>query len=158
MDGINGETGNISRRGFLSNALMMAALAVSYCLAAFFAVRFLHPGKRKKRYSRMFVTFTSSLKAGESMGFSTPKGEKYLLTNTGKGTNPFQAYSVLCPHLGCKVLWENKKNHYICPCHQGIFNEKGEAVSGPPAKEGQKLKACRILVEGASIYALVEMT
>ena len=91
--------GGASRRSFLSTLLLGTSLAASYGLAAVYAVRFLHPGRRKKRLARMFVTFTSRLPAGGSMTFETPAGERFLLTHTGKGENPYRAFSSLCPHL-----------------------------------------------------------
>jgi Rieske Fe-S protein len=38
-----------------------------------------------------------------------------------------------CLHsLGCKVHWEEERNAFICPCHDGVFDKAGNLVSGPP--------------------------
>lgn len=43
-------------------------------------------------------------------------------------------YSNLCTHLSCRVNWRGEEQEYVCPCHDGRFNEQGEVVSGPPPK------------------------
>ena len=45
----------------------------------------------------------------------------------------FEAYSSTCPHLGCRVHWESEEGNFFCPCHRGVFDERGVGVSGPPA-------------------------
>ena len=36
-----------------------------------------------------------------------------------------------CPHLGCKVPWEQASNEFRCPCHGSVYNLIGEYQSGP---------------------------
>src|SRR5262249_20763434 len=42
------------------------------------------------------------------------------------------AFSLSCTHLGCRVHWQPKPRTFLCPCHMGIFDERGQVVSGPP--------------------------
>ena len=44
------------------------------------------------------------------------------------------ARSLVCTHIGCIVRWDPAANQYICPCHQGRFDETGQVVDGPPTK------------------------
>lgn len=104
----------------------------------------------------MFVAFASDIPKGGSLIFSTPKGERYLLTRSKEEESTYRAFSSRCPHLGCKVLWREQENRFFCPCHAGAFDETGKATEGPPAKAGQSLKSCEIKVVGRTIYALVE--
>ena len=89
-----------------------------------------------------------------------PSGDQLLLSNTRiinpETGNTFNAFSNSCPHLGCKVHWEPREEHFLCPCHQGIFNAEGIAVSGPPAQSGSNLKHYLIEVSDNSIYAVLE--
>jgi len=42
-----------------------------------------------------------------------------------------------CTHLGCAYNWENsgdEANHFVCPCHDGIFTEDGAVTAGPPPR------------------------
>ncbi|HEV3116130.1 MAG TPA: ubiquinol-cytochrome c reductase iron-sulfur subunit [Gemmataceae bacterium] len=58
--------------------------------------------------------------------------------------------SPICPHLGCPVHWHAEQKHFLCPCHGGIFDDKGQTVSGPPPRGMDPLqyevRAGRLLV------------
>lgn len=146
------------RRGFLMTLISLAALIPSYGLFSLFAARFLYPERPRSGKAKMFVGFTHQLPPGESLEFTSPGGERFLLTNTGAGTNPYLGFSSRCPHLGCRVHWDGGERAFVCPCHGGVFGGDGHATAGPPAKARQSLKACEIVVEGTSLYALVDAT
>ena len=40
-----------------------------------------------------------------------------------------EAFSAVCPHLGCAIGWEG--NGYLCPCHDSRFSATGEKQTGP---------------------------
>ncbi len=146
------------RRGFLTTLLTLGTLGASYGLFGLISTRFLHPSRAQGQKTKMFVGFTSDVPPLASIQFTTPRGERFLLTNTGADGDPYQAFSSLCPHLGCKVHWEGQEQHFVCPCHGGIFDAEGRPQAGPPAKENQHLKRCEIVVEGSSLYAMVDVT
>lgn len=39
-----------------------------------------------------------------------------------------------CSHLGCSVNWKADKGRFVCPCHGGVYDDKGQVVSGPPPR------------------------
>ncbi len=39
------------------------------------------------------------------------------------------AFTTICPHLGCSVNFEDKLRRFICPCHGGTFQLSGERLS-----------------------------
>jgi Rieske Fe-S protein len=41
-------------------------------------------------------------------------------------------FSNFCTHLSCRVTWTEDVREYICPCHDGRFDENGQVVAGPP--------------------------
>jgi Rieske Fe-S protein len=41
------------------------------------------------------------------------------------------ALSQKCPHLGCRVEYDDKQTHFRCPCHGSVFDIGGEWISGP---------------------------
>ena len=43
-------------------------------------------------------------------------------------------FSQKCTHLGCVVYWEAATGHLECPCHEGVFDQAGEPVAGPPER------------------------
>jgi len=43
----------------------------------------------------------------------------------------FLALSIVCPHLGCSVLWDGTKSQFDCPCHSSAFDRQGVVLSSP---------------------------
>ena len=43
----------------------------------------------------------------------------------------FMMFSSICPHLGCKPLWQSNIQKFACPCHGSQFTKYGEHVAGP---------------------------
>jgi cytochrome b6-f complex iron-sulfur subunit len=59
-----------------------------------------------------------------------------------------RCFSLICTHLGCTVLWQAEKGEFYCPCHDGIFDQFGEVISGPPPIP---LEAYPVRVEGEQV-------
>ena len=38
-----------------------------------------------------------------------------------------------CTHMGCVVRWKEADRAYLCPCHDGRYDEAGNVIAGPPA-------------------------
>jgi cytochrome b6-f complex iron-sulfur subunit len=154
-----GRPSSPARRGFLLGGLL-AALAAAYGVFATYAIQFIFPKRGEPRRSRIFIGFQSDVSPGSSKAVHMPSGDQLLISNTGrinpKTGNTFVAFSNSCPHLGCKVHWEASQQHFVCPCHQGVFDANGIATSGPPAQSNSNLKPYDIEVAGNSIYAVVE--
>lgn len=154
-----GGSSSFPRRGFLLGGFL-AALAAAYGVFATYALQFVFPERKGSRRSRIFIGFQTDVSPGDSKAVNMPSGDQLLISNTGSINpstgNTFVAFSNSCPHLGCKVHWEARDEQFFCPCHQGVFDRNGVAVSGPPAQSRSNLKPYDIEVEGNSIYAIVE--
>ena len=48
--------------------------------------------------------------------------------------NDFIAVSTRCMHLGCPVRYVPAAERFICPCHGGVYNFRGEVDGGPPVR------------------------
>src|SRR5690606_3075483 len=59
------------------------------------------------------------------------------------GEDDLVAFSQKCTHLGCTVWHDAERQEYVCPCHEGFFDERtGQVTAGPP-----ELPLARIEVE-----------
>jgi Rieske Fe-S protein len=48
--------------------------------------------------------------------------------------NNYIALSSRCMHLGCPVRYVVAAERFICPCHGGVYNFRGEVSGGPPVR------------------------
>ena len=48
--------------------------------------------------------------------------------------NDYIALSTRCMHLGCPVRFVPAAERFICPCHGGVYNFRGEVDGGPPVR------------------------
>lgn len=146
----------MERRSFLSNAAslaMLGGLAAGYGAFGLIIGRFLYAsGGGRARW--MFVTDLARMKLGDSLAYRTPVGDSVLVTrcDQGEDASAFIALSSTCPHLGCQVHWEAHKNRFLCPCHNGVFDPSGKAVSGPPAEAGQSLPRYPLKVSSGCLF------
>ena len=66
----------------------------------------------------------------------------------------FVAYSAVCTHLACEVLWQADDRDLYCPCHTGHFDPPdGEPTAGPPQRPLPEIVLRR---RGAAIVAVGE--
>jgi len=62
------------------------------------------------------------------------------------------AFSQVCTHLSCAVVYDRAENALVCPCHRGVFNiDQGNPVSGPPTRP---LPRVRIEQRGDRLFAI----
>jgi Rieske Fe-S protein len=52
----------------------------------------------------------------------------------GFESEQFVAISTRCMHLGCPVRYVDAAQRFICPCHGGVYNFRGEVDGGPPVR------------------------
>ena len=67
-------------------------------------------------------------------------GRVWLVRRTDADVAPAKskvdAYSTVCPHLGCTIGLDSKGNAFYCPCHKAFFEFSGAAV--PQTEDGEK--------------------
>ena len=139
-----------------SSLLMAAGLVGGYGTFFTLAGRYLFPSGASRAW--MFVADASGVQAGQSIDFQSPAGVRVTITRKSDSTEEtptaesFLALSSVCPHLGCRVHWEGHNDRFFCPCHNGVFDPSGKAVSGPPAADGQDLPRYPLQVVDGSLY------
>ena len=60
-----------------------------------------------------------------------PVGRVWLVRRTDAAQSPVDAYSAVCPHMGCLIGWVPSDKEFFCPCHKGAFQASGAPI---PAK------------------------
>ena len=71
---------------------------------------------------------------GESVAFTYPgPDDRAIAVRLANGA--LVAYSSICTHLSCAVLWKVEHEELLCPCHNGRFEaSSGEVLAGPPPR------------------------
>ncbi len=59
------------------------------------------------------------------------------------------AFSPKCTHMGCNVSWSGRNDRFECPCHGGMYDERGNVIDGPPPRPLQRFET---KVENDSIF------
>ena len=60
-------------------------------------------------------------------------GSRPVLLIRGSETE-WRAFSAICTHLNCTVQYQDSSRAIWCACHNGIYDMKGNVVSGPPPR------------------------
>ena len=71
--------------------------------------------------------------AGKSTAYIRKRNPK-IDTDKPDQYNKFIAISTRCMHLGCPVRFVEAAGRFICPCHGGVYNFRGEVDGGPPVR------------------------
>jgi cytochrome b6-f complex iron-sulfur subunit len=60
-----------------------------------------------------------------------------LLIRTPDGE--LRAFSAVCTHLDCTVQYKSDTSQIWCACHNGLYDLRGNVVSGPPPRPLESL-------------------
>jgi Rieske Fe-S protein len=71
--------------------------------------------------------------AGKSIAYVRTRNPS-LDTEPEDKYNHWIALSSRCMHLGCPVRWVEAAERFICPCHGGVYNIRGQVAGGPPVR------------------------
>lgn len=143
-----------SRRGFLAKILMGTGLVFGYGLLAVEGLLFVLPPRSKVRTRRLYAGKIDNYQVGSTQTFHDLEGKSIMVKRDETG---LRAFSSVCPHLGCRVHWENENKRFFCPCHGGVFSEDGVATEGPPADAGQRLIEVPVSVDETSGIVYIDV-
>ena len=71
--------------------------------------------------------------AGKSLAYVRARNDS-IDTEPADKYNQWIALSSRCMHLGCPVRWVDAAQRFICPCHGGVYNLRGQVAGGPPVR------------------------
>lgn len=153
-------SGSPKRRGFLGTVLLGCGLVAGYGLGLAHFFRYLVPLRRQRR-TDMFVGTLKDFPVGTSRVLRDPSGQSIAVARTADNAESkgfgFRALSSRCPHLGCNVHWDAGRGEFVCPCHNGVFDKNGVAISGPPAAEGKNLTEFPVRVDADRGWVFVQV-
>lgn len=101
-----------------------------------------------KEVGNMAVQYADFLKPGDfnsvknirnnEGGVITVGLKKVAVFRDSKGI--LQAYTAVCPHLGCVVQWNADEKSFDCPCHGSRFTSEGKIINGPAISDLKKVE------------------
>jgi quinol---cytochrome c reductase iron-sulfur subunit, bacillus type len=85
-------------------------------------------------YAVKVITIVPAIgEAGKSIAYVRSRNPA-IDTEPEDQYNHFIALSSRCMHLGCPVRWVDAAQRFICPCHGGVYNLRGQVAGGPPVR------------------------
>ncbi|HUO60885.1 MAG TPA: Rieske 2Fe-2S domain-containing protein [Candidatus Acidoferrales bacterium] len=126
----------VSRRELVKFLTLGSGLLTAASWATVAASHVLHRGSKGERY----IGSAAMLEREGSLLFRYPSDEDpCIAVKTADGK--LVAYSQVCTHLSCAVVYDKKENNLLCPCHNGKFNlDRGAPVAGPPTRPLARVK------------------
>jgi cytochrome b6-f complex iron-sulfur subunit len=109
--------------------------------------RFMSPGEEG---AAPLLISRSDIPAGGTYSFQYGGSPGILIAEEDGG---LRAFSLVFTHLACTVVWNPEKREFHCPCHDALFDARGNVISGPPSAPLERWKVERqngkVLVGGA---------
>jgi menaquinol-cytochrome c reductase iron-sulfur subunit len=85
-------------------------------------------------YSTEIITIVEGIgEAGKSLAYVRTRNPA-IDTEPEDQYNHWIALSSRCMHLGCPVRYVQAAERFICPCHGGVYNFRGQVAGGPPVR------------------------
>ena len=85
-------------------------------------------------YSTKVLTIVQGVgEAGKSIAY-VRKRDPAIDVEPHDKFNNYVALSSRCMHLGCPVRYVQAAERFVCPCHGGVYNFRGEVAGGPPVR------------------------
>jgi len=140
-----------NRRDFLSWLTVISLSAAGFFFTAVLT-KFAFPPRRsldgKMKMGWLHVAGVEDLTEGKPKLVAYGEDWAYLIKTAGKIT----AYNTSCPHVGCKLRWNEKTKRFDCPCHGSSFNLNGRRLGGPAPRDmfvmSLKVRDGRVWIEG----------
>jgi len=85
-------------------------------------------------YVTKVITIVQGIgEAGKSIAYVRTR-DPAIDTEPHDEFNNYIALSSRCAHLGCPVRYVEAAERFVCPCHGGVYNFRGQVAGGPPVR------------------------
>jgi len=102
--------------------------------------RYLFPGMSREPDKLVFtddmLTQLNALEPGHCLRF--PWGGAPGLALRAQN-NELRVFKGVCTHADCNVAWRAQSNDFFCACHEGVYDEFGKNIAGPPPRPLDRL-------------------
>ena len=96
--------------------------------------------RRRDRDATTEILVARSMVPGRSVRFDYPTDDDPAIAMR-LADGALVAYSAVCTHLSCTVLWNRDEERLDCPCHDGTFDAlDGRVLTGPPPRPLPKIE------------------
>ncbi|MDE3132655.1 MAG: Rieske 2Fe-2S domain-containing protein [Acidobacteriota bacterium] len=86
-------------------------------------------------YTTTSITIVAGIgEAGKSIAYVRKRNPAIDNIGAQDKWDRYIALSSRCMHLGCPVRYVEAAERFICPCHGGVYNFRGEVAGGPPVR------------------------
>lgn len=111
--------------------------------------------RRRDEPTAREVRVAAAIPPGGSARFRFPTDEDPAIA-IRLADDSLVAYSSVCTHLSCTVLWNRQDERIDCPCHEGRFDPRdGRVLAGPPPRP---LPRIALVERPDGIYAASTLT
>jgi menaquinol-cytochrome c reductase iron-sulfur subunit len=134
MEGQQGPSGEMGRRGFLKGAIGLLSAGIVGLLGWPLVASLVGTIYRLPKTRFVAVGPMAAFPKGRPVAphFRTGAGDAVQSVWVIKHS-PTEAtvFSPICPHLGCYYDWYPQAGKFICPCHASVFSATGQVLGGP---------------------------
>ncbi len=138
----------VTRRELTKFLVLGSALVAGANVAVAIAGRL----RTHQSYGEKRIASASALAPAESLLFRYPTDkDPCILVRTREGV--LVAFSAVCTHLSCAVVYRASDDHLFCPCHEGLFEcgpGGARPIEGPPERP---LPQVMLDVRGDDVFA-----
>ena len=131
-----------TRRSFLGKMMIGTLLAGGAAVVSVVSAYLFPPGEGGSGLAPQRVKTGRAVDLPPGKGkLALVDGEPVWVVNLSNG---FAGMSALCTHKGCIIKWEEKRRLFSCPCHEGLFDERGNVVAGLPRHPLTRFRVCLV--------------
>ncbi|RIK47009.1 MAG: hypothetical protein DCC58_01275 [Chloroflexi bacterium] len=120
------EQRRFTRRTFLRNAVLGGAAVTAVGITGGTLI-FLRPDDDEETGVGVVTVPAAELPAEGAAPLTHDDGKFHLIRNS----DGYLAMSWRCTHLHCTVPWNDREDHFRCPCHGSVYDRYGARLSGP---------------------------